>query len=153
MAFAEKLKQARAKMGLTQMELSRQTGISHRAIQTWESGQKYPKSLESVMKLANVLNTTTEELLSDSADQYIIDAHEKGGAKAAADVEKMVNDMKALFAGGNGAPELDEEEKDGIIAALNEAYWEAKKRNKKYTPKKYQNEVEQTSAEQTSAEQ
>jgi len=140
MAFADKLRQARTGMGLTQMELARQTGISHRAIQTWESGQKYPKSLESVMKLAHVLNTTTEELLSDSAEQYIVDAHEKGGSRAAADIEKMVSDMVALFAGGNGAPELDEEEKDGIIAALNEAYWEAKKRNSKYTPKKYRKE-------------
>ena len=36
-----------------------------------------------------------------------------------------------MFAGG----ELDEEEKDAIMAALNRAYWDAKEENKKYAPK------------------
>jgi len=137
MTFAEKLKEARKKTGLTQAELAAKTGISYRAIQTWESGSKYPKSIEAVMKVAEVLGTTTESLLNES-DQYIIDANEKGGAAAARDVEKMVSDMMALFAGGD----IDDEEKDGIIAALNEAYWEAKKINRKYTPKKYRRDDE-----------
>ena len=45
----------------------------------------------------------------------------------------MVNEIAAQFAGG----ELSEEAMDGVMAALNRAYWIAKEKNKKYTPKKY----------------
>jgi len=131
MSFSEKLKEARKKAGLTQKELAEKTGISYRAVQTWEAG-RLPKSLEPVIKAAAVLGTTAQELLSES-DQYVIEANEKGGAKAARDVDELVNEVIGLFAGG----ELDEDEKDGIMAALNEAYWIAKKNNAKYTPKKY----------------
>ena len=41
--------------------------------------------------------------------------------------------MTGLFAGG----ELSEESMDGAIKALNDAYWIAKEKNRKYTPKKY----------------
>jgi hypothetical protein len=33
--------------------------------------------------------------------------------------------------------ELDEDEKDGIMEALNEAYWVAKRKNSRFTPNKY----------------
>ena len=38
-----------------------------------------------------------------------------------------------LFAGGT----LSEDALDGAMKALNDAYWRAKEKNKKYTPKKY----------------
>ena len=41
--------------------------------------------------------------------------------------------MTALFAGG----ELSEDSLDGAMRALNDAYWIAKDKNKKYAPKKY----------------
>lgn len=131
MTFAEKLKAARKAAGLTQKELSERTGISYRSIQSWEAGTR-PQTLESVRKVADALGTTSEALLSE-ADQYIVEANEKGGSRAARDVEGLVNEVLGLFAGG----EIDEEEKDGIIAVFNEAYWIAKQKNKKYTPKKY----------------
>jgi len=134
MSFSDKLKEARKNASLTQKELAEKTGVSYRAIQTWEAG-RLPKSLEPVMRVAQVLGTTAEALLSES-DQYIIEAGEKGGAKAARDVDELVSEVIGLFAGG----ELDEDEKDGIMAALNEAYWIAKKNNAKYTPKKYRDD-------------
>jgi len=131
MAFADKIKEARKNKGMTQKQLADLAGVSYRAVQTWEAG-RLPKSLDPVMKLAKALDTTSEELL-DETDRYVIEAGEKGGSKAADEVEKLVSDFIGLFAGG----ELDEDEKDGIMAAVNEAYWIAKKNNKKYTPKKY----------------
>lgn len=134
MVFAEKLKEARKKAGLTQKELAEQTGISCRAIQTWEAGTP-PKSLEAVCRVAKTLGTTSESLLSES-EQYVVEAAERGGALAARDVDALVSEVIGLFAGG----EIDEDEKDGIMAALNEAYWVAKRKNQKYTPKKYRAE-------------
>lgn len=137
MSFSENLKSAREKAGLSQQKLSDLSGVSKRAIQGWESGEKNPKNLEYVRRVANVLNTTTEALLSE-AEQYVIDAYEKGGVKAAREIEKLVNGVAALFAGGSGAPVLDQEEKDGIMAVLNEVYWETKRdANKSFEPTPY----------------
>ena len=47
--------------------------------------------------------------------------------------EKLLHEVTGLFAGG----ELAEEDKDELMLAIQEAYVDAKKRNKKYTPKKY----------------
>ena len=46
-------------------------------------------------------------------------------------MEELVSEISGLFAGG----ELDEEEKDAVMAALTRAYWDAKEDNKKYASK------------------
>ncbi|MBQ8552028.1 MAG: helix-turn-helix transcriptional regulator [Clostridia bacterium] len=132
MSFSDKLKAARAAAGLSQHELAERAGIHYRTVQNWESGGRLPRSLDSVMRAAQVLGTTSEALLTET-DQYIVEAAQKGGAAAARDVDSLVNEVIGLFAGGD----IDEDEKDGIMAALNEAYWIAKQKNAKYTPKKY----------------
>lgn len=46
--------------------------------------------------------------------------------------------MSALYAGGD----LSDEDKDAVMKALQEIYWQSKARNvEKYTPKKYQEPV------------
>ena len=56
----------------------------------------------------------------------MIEAHEKGGAKSARDVNELVSEGTALFAGGT----LDENAKEGVMAAINRAYWDAKEKNR-----------------------
>lgn len=136
MTFAEKLKSARRQHCLSQRALAEAAGVHFRTIQNWESGSM-PKSLDPVMRIARVLGTTPEEMLG-TAKTYVVEANEKGGAEAARDVDALVRDVIGLFAGG----EIDDEEKDGIMAAINEAYWIAKQKNTKYTPKKYQKNKE-----------
>ena len=82
--------------------------------------------------LAAALGTTVDYLLS-SADVYTLTAQEKGGASAARDIEELVSEVTGLFAGG----QLSEDALEGAMRALNDAYWQAKEKNKKYTPKKY----------------
>ena len=83
-------------------------------------------------RIADALNTTTEYLLGSSG-AYVVEAQERGGAKAARDIEELVSEVTGLFAGG----ELSEEAIEGAMKALNDAYWMAKEKNRKYTPKKY----------------
>ena len=64
---------------------------------------------------------------------YVMDAKEKGGAKSARDIEDLIGEVTGLFAGGK----LNDDALDGAMKALNDAYWIAKEKNKKYTPKKY----------------
>lgn len=88
--------------------------------------------MEVIQLIADALNTTTEYLLGSSG-AYVVEAQERGGAKAARDIEELVSEVTGLFAGG----ELSEEAIEGAMKALNDAYWMAKEKNRKYTPKKY----------------
>lgn len=132
MDFSQRLKRARMTAGLTQVELAQKLGVTSRSIQHYELGQRRPRKFETVEKLAEILNVEVNDLF-DTQTLLLIGAQEKGGAKSARDVEELVSEVSALFAGG----ELAEEEKDAVMAALTEAYWDAKKVNKKFTPKKY----------------
>ena len=48
------------------------------------------------------------------------------------DIEQLVSEVTGLFAGG----ELSEESLEGAMKALNDAYWIAKEKNRKYAAKK-----------------
>ncbi len=129
--FKDRLKERRRELGLTQAELAVRAGVTPRTIQNYELGARKPQQVEIVQKLATALDCTVEFLLG-TAGTHIVNAYEKGGAKAARDVEELVSEISGLFAGGA----LDEAEKDAIMAALTRAYWDAKDANQKYSAKK-----------------
>ena len=120
---------------MSQDELAKKAGVTGRTIQNYELGTRNPQHIDIVQKLANALSTTVEHLLGNEG-MYVLGAYEKGGTRTARDINALVSEISGLFAGG----EIDEDEKDGIMAALNQAYWMAKEKNKKYTPKKYTDE-------------
>ncbi len=132
MVFKERLKEKRMEAGLTQVQLAEKAGVTARTIQNYELGNRKPSNMEVIQKIADALNTTTEYLLGSSGT-YVVEAHEKGGSKAARDIEQLVSEVTGLFAGG----ELSEESLEGAMKALNDAYWIAKEKNRKFTPQKY----------------
>lgn len=138
MVFKDKLKEKRLEAGLTQAELAKKAGTTSRTIQNYELGKSKPSNMEIIQKIADALVTTTEYLLGSSGT-YVVEAHEKGGAKAARDIDELVSEVTGMFAGGR----LSEEALEGAMKALNDAYWIAKEKNKKYTPKKHRKEVPQ----------
>ena len=129
-SFGERVRAARAAKKLSQKELAELSGISLRTLQNWEGGVRRPSQFEAVSQLATALGVSASELL-DQSDALVIDAAERGGSAAARDIASLVSECCGLFAGG----ELDEEEKDGIMAALTEAYWIAKRATAKHTKK------------------
>ena len=137
MIFKERLKEKRGEANLTQAELAKIAGVSTRTIQNHELGSRKPYQIEVVQKIADALNTTTEYLLGSSGI-IVAEAHEKGGAKAARDIDELVSEVTGMFAGGS----LSEEALEGAMKALNDAYWIAKEKNKKYTPKKHRKEAD-----------
>lgn len=132
MEFKDRLKERRQFLKMSQEELARKAGITSRTVQNYELGNRNPQHIDIVQKLATALDTSVEHLLGNEG-MYVLGAYEKGGVKTASDIQLLVSEISGLFAGG----EIDEEEKDGIMAALNQAYWLAKEKNKKYTPSKY----------------
>lgn len=134
MEFKERLKQLRSNAGLTQKQIADELGITIRAYQYYEQGTKYPTQ-PKLIKLAAILGVTPGELLS-LQDQYLMEAEEKGDSRDKRRIRQLVGEIHALFAGG----ELNDEDKDAAIRALNDAYWTAKEMNREtYTPKKYKN--------------
>ena len=129
--FAENLKEKRAQSGLTQAELAMKAGVTARTIQNYELGTRKPGNMVIVQRIADALGTTTEQLLS-SGETLVVAAHERGGARAAKDINELVSEVTGMFAGGK----LSDDALDGAMRALNEAYWIAKDKNKKYGRKK-----------------
>ena len=130
MVFKERLKEKRTEANLTQVELAEKAGVTARTIQNYKLGSRKPSNMVTIQKIADALNTTTEYLLGSSGT-YVVEAHEKGGAKAAKDIEELVSEVTGMFAGG----ELSENAIEGAYKALTDAYWIAKENNKKYVPK------------------
>ena len=130
MGFKERLKERRSELGLTQAQLAKNAAVTARTIQNYELGKSNPYNMEVIRRLAEALSTTPDFLLGTSGS-YVTAAYEKGGIQAARDIDSLVSEVTGLFAGGH----LDEDALDGAMRALNEAYWIAKEKNKKYTPK------------------
>lgn len=132
MTFKERLREKRQEAGLTQAELAKKISVTDRTIQNYELGTRKPQTMKIVSDLAIALGTTPDYLLG-TAETYVVEAREKGGRKAAKDIDELVSEVTGLFAGG----QLSEDALEGAMKALNDAYWLAKEKNKKYAPKKY----------------
>lgn len=137
MGFKERLKDKRLEAGLTQAELAKKASVTTRTIQNYEMGTRRPSNMKVVGDLATALGTTVDYLMTN-ADVFVVEAKEKGGSKAARDIYELVSEVTGLFAGG----QLSEDALEGAMRALNDAYWMAKEKNKKYAPKKYRQEQE-----------
>ena len=134
MKFNERLKKLREEKGLTQVQLSELIGISTRMIQKYESGNARPR-LDATEKIAKALNVTADQLLGN-VDMLVAQAAEKYGSRGAKQAQQLTEEVTGLFAGG----EMAQEDMDVMMKAIQDAYWIAKEKNKKYTPKKYRSE-------------
>ncbi len=138
MKLSEKIKNARIAKKLSQKELAVLTGVSERTIQNYELDARLPRTRATYEALANALSVSVESLLDDNAS-FILTATEQYGARGAKQAMDMVNDIAAMWAGG----EMAEEDMDTIMQAMQEAYWEAKKNNRKFAkdPSKENNQL------------
>ena len=122
---------------LSQTELAKATGISPRTIQNYEMNARLPKKRETYTKLAEVLGMSEETLLDENAS-FVLRASEQYGSRGLQQALDMVHDIGTMWAGG----EMEEEDMDTIMQAMQEAYWIAKKNNRKYVNKRYRTEGE-----------
>ena len=131
MKFSEKLRRARINAGFTQSQLANELGVSLRTVTNYETGDRYPKKRELYKKMAEVLGVEVNYLLTEDED-FIADAGEKYGAKGARQAQELLSEVTGLFAGGC----LAQEDMDEMMRAIQDAYWIAKEKNRKYSPKK-----------------
>lgn len=132
MTFGEKIKTLRKEKGLNQTQLAQAVGVSLRTIRGWEIEGRYPKQHAIYQKLADVLNCDLTYLMTED-ESFITQASEQFGRRGAMQALQILEEVNALFAGG----ELSDEDMTAFMDEVQTLYLDSKKRAKKYTPKKY----------------
>ena len=126
MTFSDKIKGAREVAGLTQNELAQAVGVSQRTIASYESGgvtarrsttEKLAKALKVSVKYLTD-ETCTDPTAEIEKDGYIEEARKLYGASGVRDIDALLAENTALFAGG----ELSQSEKDAFFEAVMRAY-------------------------------
>ena len=140
-SFSEKVRDRRAQLDMSQKQLADKAGIAERTIGGYETGTRVPRAAQ-LYKLAKALEVSTEYLRDDSIDdinygidrmEYVEDVRIAAGAKDARDLEEMLKENQAMFAGG----EISMEQKQQYFDALMEAFLECKKAaSEKFNPNK-----------------
>lgn len=129
-AFKDKVRDHRGQLGLSQKQLAEKAGIGYRTIITYEAGDRFPQAAQ-LYKLAKALGVSTEYLKDDSIEdptygldrmEYVEEMRKKEGRRESLDLEKMLQQNQALFAGGT----VSEEAKDAYFQAVMKAYIECK---------------------------
>lgn len=135
MKFGEKVKELRAKKGLSQTELAKLVGTSTRTIAAYEGCNSYPRNQQMYSKLAEVFEVNVDYLRTES-DAFITEAGEQYGRRGQLQAEEILAQTAQLFAGGT----LSEEDETAFLMDMQKIYWDSKQRAKKFTPKKYLSE-------------
>ena len=78
MTFGEKLRESRAKKGMTQSELAKAANLGLNTISNYESGKTYPKKREVYDILAEILEVDVNYLRNEN-EEFITEASEKYG--------------------------------------------------------------------------
>lgn len=133
MTFAEKFKAEREKKELTQQQVADGLGINRRMITRYENGISLPRTRDAYKKIADFFGVDVNYLLTEDED-FFVQAAEQYGTRGKKQAQDLVDGISSLFAGGT----LSEQDKDAVMKALQDIYWDSKARNvEKYTPKKY----------------
>lgn len=131
MLFGERLRKMREDAGLTQAELGKRIGVSDRVLGYYEANVRFPKKPETLQKISEVFNVSIDSLVGmDGA--FVQKSVEQFGYTGSKQAKEVLNNVQALFAGG----ELPEEDQDEFFRMVTEMYFEAKQNNKRYGHKK-----------------
>lgn len=132
MTFGTKLKKLREENNMSQVDVAAALHTSDRTVGNWERGLSYP-NLEYASKLAKLFKVSMDYLVSED-DEFLMEAQKQYGARGREQAEKLIEDVRGLFYGG----ELLDEDRDSVFRIMSEIYFDAKEKNKKYKPKKYE---------------
>lgn len=102
-------------------------------ITRYENNLSFPRTRDNYKKIADFFGVDINYFLSED-DAFVVQASEQYGTRGMKQAQDLIDGMSGLFAGGT----LSEQDKDAVMKALQDIYWESKARNVvKYTPKKY----------------
>ena len=129
-SFSDKVREARIILNLNQETLAQLVGVSKRAIAAYETDGTRPRP-NTLAKLAEALQVSVDYLINDDItdpqygiekQHYVDEVRERYGAKAAREIDFLMERNVALFAGG----EVPQEAKDAYFEAVMQAYMSSK---------------------------
>ena len=88
--FNENLKEARLKSGLSQKDLSENIGVAKSTYSLYESGKREP-NVDTIKKIASVLNVSADMLLGLEAEPTTLAAHFDGDEYTEDEMEEIKN--------------------------------------------------------------
>ncbi|MFR6436422.1 MAG: helix-turn-helix domain-containing protein [Peptoniphilaceae bacterium] len=124
MTFGKKIKTLRKERGMTQKDLAEALGLSLRTISNYETGGLRPRHDATYDALAALFHVPKTYFFTEE-DAFISAAEARWGKSGAEDARELVDGVIGLFAGGR----LDEEDKQAVFEAIQEAYFRAKLEN------------------------
>ena len=74
------------------------------------------------MRIAEFFNVSVDYLKNDSEDDFAKAVESAYGVQARTEADRLIADFRGLFAGGR----LSERDRDGVMKAIQEIYWEIK---------------------------
>lgn len=116
---------------LNQIDFAKIIGISTRTLVHYEDGERYQRDVEVYKKIAKVMNCDYNYLLEES-DEFLNQVYNMGGKKELEKARALTEGISSLFAG----EEISDENKGATLESITNAYWDAKRENKKYSRKK-----------------
>lgn len=149
MHVGNRIKELRKGLRLTQKQVADKVNVSSQVISNWERGYTDP-SHDDIKLLSEVLKCSADYILgnTDNKNQNwnskLPELTEKEERDIAKDLEDMLNNLNskdgyAAF-DGRSMDDMDEEDKELLIASLENSLRLAKRMAKqKFTPKKYRN--------------
>jgi len=138
--FADKIREARESLGISQGTLAERAEVSQRSVTAYETGAARPRGA-TLRRLARALNLSADYLLYDEIDDpksgiekdpYLETAYSAYGARGEEEAGALLDQNRALFAGGS----LSQEAKDAFFEAVMTAYVTCKEEARKTYGKK-----------------
>lgn len=138
MSLVERIQNLSKEKKITIAELERKNGISNGQIRKWDNSTPGIDKLEVI---ADFFDVSTDYLLGRTDKKRHYDLNERNEKSIQDELENILNNFgKNGFAVSDGSTldELDEDDKELLIAALEQSLRIAKRiSKKKFTPKKY----------------
>lgn len=142
MSTLERIKKLCESRGISVPMLEDNLGIPNNTIYQWKEGSKRQPSLDRLEMIADYFDVSTDYLLGRTDKKRYYDLTDKDERDIEKQLEDMIKNMSSdsgfAAADGSTLDELDEENREIMIASLENALRMHKRlAKKKFTPKKY----------------
>ena len=141
MSLVEKIKDLCKEKKISVAELERKTGISNGQIRKWDVSTP---GVDKLKLVADYFDVSVDYLLGRTEKKRYYDLTDKDERDIQKELENLINNLSSAsgFAAADGSTpdELDEEDRELLIASLENTLRLSKRlAKKKFTPKKYRN--------------
>ena len=125
MTFGERVRTLRKKRKMSQNALATLSGLSPRTIFGYEAGTTFPRTQTQLFKLADVLNVSVEELVSDTPPWESLASIQGEYTK-----QKQIRLLTSQIASFLRDSSLSDEVKDRFVRSIMNIYWESKEKGR-----------------------